>query len=278
MSDYNTDQFFPEGHGNPERNDGKAEQSKPLISFAFYGAFRDADKKRFEAIQKSDLQKIAAYLQTDIASLAGMRYEVYDSREGKQQADPNHSISRASARFKEFAIYRFWQPDENPSFPHEMTHLVAHRWAEPYQFTTELDTADGQIIIRTLDMVSTSFMQEGLAIAGDDILFQRMLTEGSVTKTIDDFCRDQKDAMPTTLKSVINFDGFGSLPNEIVVPFSASFSKFLLGHYGLAKYKTGYTHIKEILSPEENVHILEEIFRANEEELLKQWRQSLQSM
>lgn len=266
-------QFRPEDGANPERN---YETDKPLLlTFDFHGAFTDDEKERFAFVQKRDLEKIAVYLQTDRSFLAGMRYKVFSTRESKQEADPQHSISRASARFKEFAIYRYWQPEDDPSFPHEMTHLVAHRWAVPYQFTTQLDTADGNVITQTLDMVSTSFMQEGLAIAVDDILFQRMLTEGQVTKTVDTFCRDQRDAMPTSLQSVINFAGFGSLPNEVVVPFSASLSKFLLAKYGLETYKKLYTAVKEVHASEENIAIIEATLHTSEQDLLHEWRRSI---
>ena len=226
-------------------------------------------------MQKNDLKKLLYYLHTDSQLVSGMRYFIYDTREKKQQSDPNHSISRASARFNEYAIYRYWQPGENPSFPHELTHLVAHKWGKSYEYTTELDTASGERIIKRMDMVSTSFMQEGLAIAVDEILFVRMLNENGVEKYVDAFCRDAGDNLPKSLQEVINFEGFCRLPNEIVVPFTASLSKYLLGKYGLPKYKQMYVQIKETNSPQENVSIIEKITEQRGEDILNSWRSNV---
>lgn len=268
---YNTTSLDPEGGGNPEKNIGGGHQEL-IQQFYFQGTYTEEVKRRFMSIQERDVQKISRYLRTDPNSVTGIIYHVYDTREGKQQADPNHSISRASARYDDYAIYRYWKPEDDPSFPHELTHLVAHRWAEPYQFTTELDTADGTRITKTLPMVSTSFMQEGLAIAVDEILFIRMLNENGRENYVDMFCREVKEKLPTSLRDVINFAGFGSISNEIVVPFSASFSKYLLGEYGLEKYKKMYIGIKEIMPPEENVACIETIYGKNEHDLLGEWR------
>lgn len=245
--------------------------TKPIITITFHGTYSGENKLRFFTTQEADLKRIYQYLMTDPKVLQGMRHEVFDSREGKQQADPNHSISRASARFQEFTLYRYWIPTDDPSFPHELTHLVAHRWTTPYQWTTILDTADGQQIEKTLDMVSTSFMQEGLAIAIDDIVFGKGLLEEGEVKPIDDWCREQTADMPTSLVSVINMAGFSSMQNKVVVPFSASFSKFLLQVYGVERYKQMYTQLKETNTPEENVGILEHVYGLSEKELLASW-------
>lgn len=275
MSSSNTSQFDPEGGLQEEKNSSGEIPDKQLIIFDFNGDYTDEDKARFELTQKSDLQKICFYLNTESLSLPEIAYHVYSSHPGKQEADPHHSISRASARFAENAIYRYWDPQENPSFPHEITHLVTHTWGEPYILTTELDTASGQKIIKDVEMVSTSFMQEGLAIAVDDILFQRTLKEGEKQMYPDDYCRNNKNLLPTSLTQVINLEGSGSFPNEVVVPFTASLSKFLLGEIGLEKYKKLYISLKETLSPEENVANLEEIIGTKEQEVLAAWRDSI---
>ena len=129
------------------------------MRFAFYGNYSQPDQQQFVSAQESDLGEICAYLHVN-AKVVNDRitYHIFDSREKKQQEDPFHSISRASARFNEMAIYRFWEPSNDPHFPHELTHLAAHTWETPYQLTTELDTWDGQEIVKTVEMVSNSFM------------------------------------------------------------------------------------------------------------------------
>ena len=71
----------------------------------FYGIYAPEDKKRFQLAQEDDLVKICDYLKTDVSKLKQAKIEVFDSREGKQNADPNHSISRARARFGEMTTY-----------------------------------------------------------------------------------------------------------------------------------------------------------------------------
>lgn len=274
MTGFNTTQFNSEEGANPEKNDDSMNPAK-IINFNFAGDFTEQEKIIFMSIQELDLRKLCFFLNTDITQVSGMTYNVYDTAEDKQSADPQHSISRASARFKEYAIYRFWKAPEDMHFPHEMTHLAAHRWAQSYELTTDLDTADGNNIVKTIDMVSTSFMQEGLAIAVDDMLFNRQLPEKGQLKFIDDYCRDQKDSLPTSLNNVVNLDGFGSIPNEVVVPFTASFSKFLIRKYGIKRYKEAYTSMKEILSSKENVEIIEKVYGETEINLLTAWKKSL---
>jgi len=242
--------------------------------FQFVGSYSKKDKKIFKSAQRQDLKIILAYLKTPLQDAKNIKFEVFDTREGKQNADPNHSISRASARFAEMTIYRYWEPKDDPHFPHEITHLVAHTWTKPYKWRVELDTWDDKKIVKTVEMVSTSFMQEGLAIAVDDIIFKRKLLEEREYKFIDDWCREQIDNMPT-IKEVINLNGFGSFDNKLVVPFSASLSKYLLQKYGLSEYKKMYTSIKETNSAIKNVEILERLFGINKKELLADWRSSI---
>ena len=219
--------------------------------------------------------KICAYLQTAIDKLPPITFQVFDTRQAKQEADPHHSISRASARFEQMAVFRFWQPDDDAHYPHEITHLVAHRWATPYNFNTQLDTWDDKIINKKVAMVSTSFMQEGLAIAVDEIVFGRKLLEENEYNWPDDWCREQKETMPKKLCGVINLDGFSKVPNKIVVPFCASLVKFLLINFGLDKFKQMYILLREIDSPEKNVTRIQSIYKIPETKLIKLWRQSL---
>ena len=242
--------------------------------FNFHGKYGEKEKVSFQSAQEDDLSKICAHLKTNKSPLGKIRFEVFDTREGKQNADPNHSISRASARFNEMAIYRFWQSPDDAHFPHEITHLVAHTWAKSYLLETELDTWDEKKIKRSIDMVSTSFFQEGLAIAIDDIVFKRKLLEEGQSRFIDDWCRDQIDKMPK-ISQCINLEGFSAFDNKTVVPFAASLSKFLLNTYGLNKYKKLYVSVKEIDSVTENIKALEEVYGVLEADLLHDWKSSL---
>jgi hypothetical protein len=245
--------------------------------FNFHGLYTDDDKNRFRLAQEEDKSRICNYLKTDEGKVADIRFEVFDTRESKQATDPHHSISRASARFNENTLYRVWIPNDDPHFPHEITHLIAHTWAKPYVLTEELDTAYNTKIKKTFEMVSTSFMQEGLAIAVDDIVFQRKLLEEGESKYIDDWCREQLAKMPPTLEQVINLDGFGSIENKVVVPFAASVSKYLLQKFGVDRYKRMYIRLMETNSPSENIGIIEEVYQLSGKQILSQWRKSTAS-
>ena len=74
----------------------------------FHGRYTEGDQNKFRLAQEEDLVKICDYLKTDVNKLGQAKIEVFDSREGKQNADPHHSISRASARSGQMTIYRFW--------------------------------------------------------------------------------------------------------------------------------------------------------------------------
>jgi len=245
------------------------------MRFNFHGTYLDKDIKIFQLTQEKDLVKICRYLSTNSILLNHVRFEIFDTKDGKQEADPNHSISRASARFNEMRIYRYWLPNEDPHYSHEITHLVAHTWTKPYLLNVELDTAYNTKIKKTIEMVSTSFMQEGLAIAVDDIVFKLKLMEDGKLELIDDWCKGQLDKLPIALKKVINFDGFCSLENKIVVPFAASLSKYLLQKFGIDRYKEMYIQLKETVSPEVNVKIIESVYKLNEDKILSQWRKSI---
>lgn len=239
--------------------------------YKFDGSYSNKDKELFKSAQEKDLNKITRFLKTPFKYTARIKFEVFDTMEGKQNADPNHSISQASARFKEMTVYRYWKPNDDPHFPHEITHLVAHTWTKPYKWRIELDTWDDKSILKTIEMVSTSFMQEGLAIAVDDIVFKRKLPEEGRHKFIDDWCREQLDKVPAII-DVINFEGFGSFENKLVVPFGASLSKYLIQTIGLEKFKQMYVSVKEINSPDINVEVLEKIYGQKSKDLLENWR------
>lgn len=146
------------------------ESISPLMVYHFNGSYPREDQGRFILAQEEDLQRICRFFSV-AADSYHITQNIFDSREGKQRSDPNHSIGRAGARTFEMALYRYWAPGDDPHFPHELTHLVVHKLVPTYPWTVELDTADGGKITQTAPMDSTSFMQEGLAIAVDDIVF-----------------------------------------------------------------------------------------------------------
>jgi hypothetical protein len=244
-----------------------------LIEFNFQGDFSIELQNLFQDTQLNDLDKICRYLEVDPKILGQIKYFVFDTHQGKIDADPNHSISRAVARYNENAVYRFWDKEEDLSFPHELTHLVAHHFAAPYKLHTEVDQANGEKLTINIEMVSTCFMQEGLAIAVDDILFKRKLREDGEYKFTDDWCREQFDKMPKSLTEAMK--GFETIPNRIIIPFTASFSKFLLNKYGIEKYRQVYIGQKETQTIEENIIIVEGIYNLSSERLWDYWKQSL---
>lgn len=244
-----------------------------LIKFDFQGEFSQKENGLFTRTQTEDLIKICNYLQVNPKSLGQVKYFIFDSHQGKIDADPNHSVSRAVARYNENAVYRFWDKIEDPSFPHELTHLVAHHLDIPYLLKTEVDQANGEKLTIDVEMVSTSFMQEGLSVAIDDIVFNKKLKEDGEFKFIDDWCREQINQMPESISSAMQ--SFDTLPNKIIIPFTASLSKFFLNKFGLEKYKKVYCGLKETNSIEENIKVIEEVYILDESTILSNWKSSL---
>lgn len=276
MSISNTSQLRPEDGGNIETNAGGVDLSDK-IDFYFDYDIGSSDQYYFETIQKNDLGDICKYLNVPTSTFPKIKYKIFETIDKKRIEDPNHSGSRASARSDEKTIYRVWTPTdgENPSFPHEITHLVARTWSDPYKWTATLTAPDNSEYQKEIGMVSTSFMQEGLAIAVDDIAFGRKLKEEGEFKLIDDWCREQTDLIKNIdLALVINFDGFCSMENKLVVPFSASLSKFLLNKFGLDKYKQMYIGVKEIMSPEQNIEMFESVY-GSYRDLVAGWLKSI---
>jgi hypothetical protein len=120
-------------------------------------------------------------------------------------------------------------------------------------------------------MVSTSFFQEGLAIAVDEIVFKRKLLEKGKRKYSGEWCKKYINKIPKLIEC-INFEGFNSFDNEVVVPFSASLSKYLIISSGLGKYKKMYTSIRETFPSDKNINLIEEIYALRIKELQDNWR------
>lgn len=190
---------------------------------------------------------------------------VFDSQEKKKSADPFHAGSRASARFNEMELYRYWRADEDPHFPHELTHLIAHVWGESYSWVA------GQ---HATLMMSTSFFQEGLALAVDEFCFKRQWVRG---KFLDELCREYAADLAAihSLEQCVNFDGMNTFQDTVIMPFAGSFVKFLIQEFGMDTFKNIYTHTQEILSPWENIAEVEKICGMSEKELLRRWREKI---
>ncbi|NMB57106.1 hypothetical protein GYA19_04170 [Candidatus Beckwithbacteria bacterium] len=250
------------------------------MKYFFNGNFSAINKLEFKTSQEEDLQTICKFLKENYLNYKNIKFYIFDNLEKKQSRDPNHSISKASARFEPFAIYRFWNPLDNDKkisdshFPHELIHLIAHKFTKPYTWEVQLDIVTGGKIIKKLEMQSTSFMQEGLAIAVEDIVFGLKLREHEEEKTIDEWCKNQQYAN-NILEQSINFDGFCNFDNDYIVPFTASFSKFLILNFGIEKYKTMYVSIREDKTPKDNIKIIEDIFHFSQSELINQWSNNL---
>jgi hypothetical protein len=255
--------------------------SGPKFVYAFHGAYTGADRVQFQRAQERDVGTICVLLGVNRSALRDttIRFEVFDERDAKAAADPFHSPSRASARFKEMAIYRVWKPSDDPHFPHELTHLIAHTLGTPYVWTADVETASGAMETHTSELISTSFLQEGLAVAIDDLIFKRTWPpQDPNAKSVDEWCRTGLAAgkrFPESLTSCINFDGFNAWENDVIMPFAASFVKFLMEAHGLAKLKAAYVAVRETMSPQENVRAFERAIGMDEQALLTQWRERL---
>ena len=223
--------------------------------YHFHDDFTTADKTKFRAAQTNDLAKICAFLETAPPNIT---YEVFASVADKQAADPLHSKSAASARFREMTIFRAWTPADDAHLPHEMTHLVAHTWARPYLFHTVLTDANGREFATDIDMVSTSFVQEGLAMAVDDMIFRRKLFANS--ERLDDLLAQFREKFPP-LEQVINYDGFSEFDYWIGMTFAAGLCRHLLKNFPLDQFKRFYIALRETASPADNVRELEQIYQ-----------------
>lgn len=249
---------------------------KIFLVFGFHGNFTETDQHRFIEAQRKDAETIVRFLQpkSDHNRNLSIKFEIFFDRADKLKADPLQSHGRAAARFKEMTVYRVWRPEEDERFPHEITHLVAHSLSKPYSFKVKLPDEDGVNRERELELVSTSFLQEGLAIATDDILFNRPWfykdEHGSLRELTKKFYSEIKGIQ--VLEQVINFDGFNS-HGDAAVLFAASFVKFLIERYGLEIFKRVYMQTKETIDSKKNVRIIEKIYRKSQSDLLKEWRE-----
>lgn len=243
----------------------------PPVTCHFFGQFTDEQKEIFKNAQREDYLKLLEILKIEPDKEPKITFRVFDTIEKKREADPHHSQSRASARFHEMSIYRYWSANSDPHFPHEITHLIAHIWTQPYVWTVELPDGD-KLTRKEVEMVSTSFFQEGLAIAIDELIFDRRWFEAE--ETIEAWIQKNTEKFEKiSIFECINFEGFNSFENDVANTFAGSLSKYLLEIFGLDKYKELYTQLRETYSPEHNVRIMEIVFGKNENEILDSWKE-----
>ena len=252
----------------------ESHEQVPDIAFHFDGIFSDAAKEEFETAQKEDAKLLSAYL--GIQRPVFITYRVFETRKAKQAEDPLHSVSRASARFDEMTVYRQWTSGEDSHFPHEMTHLLAHTWGEPYKWTVQLPGEDGTVE-REIEMVSTSFFQEGLAVAVDELVFRRPWRMEDIDRFADDWCRYYKKDLDsiTSISQFLQFKEFDALDQKIAMPLAASFVKFLIVRYGMEKFRRLYTHVRETQLLRESLTIVEAVYDKKETDVLQEWKVSI---
>lgn len=244
-----------------------------FLSFSFVGQFTQEQKETFQRAQREDFSKLLDVMHIESGKEPSMTFQVFDTREKKQAADPLHSLSRASARFRERAVYRYWQGDADPHFPHEMTHLFAHSWAEPYVWVVELPEG-ANVVEREIEMVSTSFFQEGLAIAIDESRFGRMWLGSPSGEKLETWIRrNWESCSHLTISGSINFEGFNAMSDDTANAFAGSFSKYLIERFGLERYKELYIQVRETNSVLQNRQILESVLGETETVLVDHWKE-----
>lgn len=249
----------------------------PKILFIFRGVYSPEAQQRFIDAQYADTADVCEYLgvtkETAPKDLT-LYVLVFDSQEKKKAADPFHVGSRASARFNEMELYRFWLADEDPHFPHEITHLIAHTLGEPYSWVVEITDKEGESRQKATLMVATSFFQEGLAIAVDELVFHRPWREG---KFADDLCREHETDLATleSLEQCVNFSDMGNFSDDIMMPLAGSLVKYMIQACGMDAFRKMYTRVREIDTPWENVSEIERAYGIKNQELLAHWRESI---
>ena len=248
----------------------------PKILFIFRGVYSPEAQQRFIDAQYADTTEVCEFLEVTIKkTLKDLKLFVlvFDTQEKKKVADPFHVGGRASARFNEMELYRVWLQNEDPHFPHELTHLIAHTWGEPYSWVVELkDSETGKKYQRATMMVSTSFFQEGLAIAVDELRFQRPWRDG---KFADELCREYQEKIDEiqSLAQCVNFSDMNTFPDAMIMPFAGSFVKFLIQTFGMNVFRRIYTSVKETDQPRQNISEIEHACGMDEKELLRGWRE-----
>jgi hypothetical protein len=252
--------------------------SSKNFDYEYFGDYSEQQTADFAEVQESDLQKILTYLNVETPKVK-YKYKIFPTLIEKQRADPNHSVSHACARVDERAIYRVLGPEmEQLSFPHELVHLVAHDIAPQYKWEVELDTYNGKKYKKTIEFDSTSFLQEGLAILIDELVFGNKLREAGEYHYIDDWVRHNTDKTDLKPHDILDFYKSCAQPPLFATPICASFCKFLVEKYGMEKFMQVYRASSELNTEKENIRVLEKTYNEDIDFLEDEWKRYLTSI
>jgi hypothetical protein len=122
--------------------------------------------------------------------------------------------------------------------------------------------------------MSTSFFQEGLALAIDELCFHRPWIE---KKFADDICKEYRADIEVihSLEKCINFDGMNTFQDAVIVPFAGSFVKFLIQEFGMDAFRKIYIRTQEIMQTWKNIAEIERVCGISEKELLARWHKKI---
>lgn len=121
------------------------------------------------------------------------------------------------------------------------------------------------------------FLQEGIAIAVDELAFGKKLRENDQELWPDEYVKyslKSRTSLPR-LTEVMLFDGFNKYPNELVVPMAASWFKYLWQTYGSEKCRSLFVSMTELMDAEEIDGITMRIFDKTVSSLQNDWELSL---
>ena len=251
------------------------EEKSKYFDYYFYGEFGKKEITDFVDTQERDLEKILGFLNVDDLR-ARFSYKVYPDLEKKREADPYHSGSYACARVGEKTIYRVLGEDmQNPSFPHEIVHLVMHEISPTYNWEVELDTFDGKKQKEVIPMDSISYLQEGMALLIDEIVFENKLREAGEYRYLDEWVHHNEGKHNIKTKNQIDFYEFCAQNPLYGTPMCGSFCMYLVKKYGLDKFMELYKKTSELFKKEKNILIIESNYGKTLNELESEWLKSI---
>jgi hypothetical protein len=250
-------------------------ESSDNFDYEFYGHYRKDHVSDFVNTQEDDIAKISNFLGLKKVH-ARFKYKVYPTIGEKRKADPYHSGSYACARFGEKTIYRVLGDGmPNLSFPHEIVHLVMHQISPTYYWEVELDTFDGKKKKKVIAMDSTSYLQEGIALLIDELVFNNKLREAGEYRFLDEWVHYNKGKHDIHIKDQIDFYEFCACNPIHGTPMCGSFCMYLVKKYGLSKFLELYKGSSELLKKEKNILLIESAYGKSLDKLEKEWLKSI---
>jgi len=246
-----------------------AHENSENFDYYFFGPYDQKMIFEFVKTQEHDLKKILTFLGvTNFA--ARLSYKIYPTLEEKRKADPFHSGSYACARRE--TIYRvLGESMPGPSFPHEIVHLVMHAISPVYKWEVDLDTFDGKKQKETVTMDSISYLQEGLALLIDEMVFSNKLREAGEYRYLNEWVHHNKGKHNIRVREQIDFYEFCAKNPIYGTPMCGSFCMYLVKQYGLPAFLGVYKEATELLSKEDNIALIERAYGATLEELEGAW-------